>query len=85
MYQHIPSVYSGPESNPKKVSDFAPFFLKKQNKNYQLDLETPDKMPEDASFLKDIRQTLKSLDAEQRRAFIGEALKNLVDETFFNE
>lgn len=28
MYQHISSVYSGPESNPRKVSDFALFVYK---------------------------------------------------------
>lgn len=88
MYQHISSVYSGPESNPKKISDLALFVYQKYAKKrltYQLALKTPVMLPRDASLRKDIRESLKSLEKDKQRPFKREVDLYFVEEKFFRD
>lgn len=60
-------------------------YLSKKIKNYQLDLKTPGKKPKDANFLREMRESLKSLEKELQRPFKRVVDRCLVLENFFNE
>jgi hypothetical protein len=61
------------------------YLCKNRRAPYQLDLKTPGKAPTDASFLKEIRDNLKSLELEEQRPFSKEVDLYLLEDKFFNE